>query len=568
MERRLWSNIASLLGRAKQRPAAIAGSGEGACELSDRAVPADRHTAGPGGPETRLKFGQRLNAATQYGEAIAAGRIKLINFGRIKGDYGLKWPEVADRVGAAIQAILRKRLGPRDSFLRLDDTHFALMLSTRDETQAQLICSLIAAEIKQKLFGIDRDFSAVQLATATVRVGGGLALDPVDPVGTLTALLDQAPQVTDHEAVASGGLAAKSPAAPGFAALGGRGVQAPAQAQRVAAPPPAMLTEIRPNALEALLKTMSRQIGDWRQFAGPAEQVIYDGASTQRQIAEGARRQQAVRLLESAASGAAAPMLAQGQSERDFIMSQVKSATFRYQPIWHRGTQAITSYGLTMRFLVGDAHLSLGELMEWEDDPQVIVSVDLMIVKKGLADLAAMLRQGTKAILSLPLHRAVLDLPLARAQLLSTMSDVPPQIRKLVLFEILDSYAGDWTVLPALVVVLKRVSRDVVLRVSLDQTDFSRVRAAGVHVVGGDLRDHPWPQTRSVRALSAFGKAARVAGYQSYVFGLNAPPLAVAAVAAGIDYLAGSAVAQETPEPLGVLPLDTASISPEQAAEG
>ncbi|MFZ5789285.1 MAG: hypothetical protein ACOY3L_01160 [Pseudomonadota bacterium] len=552
MERRLWSSIVSMLGLGD----AAAVDSERASGGGDESASADgfeRRQVEPGPHEfrTRLAFADRLHGVAAYGDAIAAGRVKLINFGRIKGDYGLKWPEVADRIGATISGILRRRLGPADSFLRLDDTNFVLLLDSKNAAQAQLVCSLIAAEIKQKLFGIDRDFSAVQLATSTVQLDGNVAFDPQDPIDTLTAMLDGAPVIVDRDAADAGRMPATERQRPQPGAL-----------VAAAVTPRIVPSAIQPNGLDNLLRTMSRSIGDWRQFIGPAEHKIYDGAQTQRQIAEGAKRQRTMRLFETAASGATVPMMEPDESERDFIMSQVKSASFRYLPIWHRGTQAITSYGLGMRFLVGDAYLSLSELMEWEDDPEIIVSVDLMIVKKGVADLAKMLRQGTKAILFLPLHRAVLDLPRARAELISMLSEVPMQMRKLILLDILDAYGGDWTVLPAMVAGLKRVSRDVVLRLSLDQTDFSRVLATGARAVSGDLRDHPWPQTRAIRALSVFAKAAHDGGFQCYVFGLNAPPLAGAAVAAGFDHLAGSAVAQETPEPLGVVPLDTASVSP------
>jgi GGDEF domain-containing protein len=575
MERRLWGNIASLLGMAKPRAAAAnGGNGDERAsadpERPDRAsldeagsdrtgrdeARAETRSAGPIEPETRIEFGQRLNAAKHYGEAITAGRIKLIDFDEIKRDFGPRWPEVVDRVIAAVTATLRQRLGSQDSFIRLDDAHFVLLFGPHAAGHAAAVCSLVAAEIKQKLFGIDRDLDTIKLATATVRVDGGVALDPVDPIATLTTMLDAAPAVTEHPPVAEASRRVEAEA------LAWREYRMSEEAGSPRAFARILPVKVDPCRLGSLLQQMARSIGDWRQSAPPPERVIYDGAEARRQLADSARRQQTVRLFEAAASGATQPFVAAGEEGRDPIMSQLRGAAFRYQPIWHRDTQAITSYGLSLRFLVGDAYLSLGEIMEWESDPEVVVAVDLMIVRKGLADLAAMLRNGTKAILSLPLHRAALELPLARGQLLSILSDAPRPMQQLILLDVLDAYAGDWTLLPALVAGLKRVSRDVVLRLSLDHANFARVRAAGAQTVGGDLRDHPWSHGRAVNALAVFGKAARAAGLQSYVLGLEAPPLAAAAIAAGFDYMAGSAVAPEIPEPLGVLPLDAASIVP------
>jgi GGDEF domain-containing protein len=566
---RLWGNIASMLGIGGQSPVTVTGGPPSEAAPTDPPpvvdpFPAQHHTAeaqrtAPLEAATRLEFGQRLSTLASYGNAISAGRVKLINLEALKREFGPRWSQVAERVAVTISSTLKGRLGPRDAFIRLDEAHFVLLFGTHDGERAAAVCSLIAAEIKQKLFGIERELSAIKLATATVSVDGSVALDPIDPVATLSSLLDTAPAVTEHQNPADD-AASRRKKDPDW-----REYRVP---RRIGDEdgPRAVPIKISPRALNDLIKTLGLAIGDWRQAGGPAEHVIFDGAEMQRQINESVRRQETLRQIEAAASGMTVPVAVAGgasidNTERDLIVSQLRGANFRYQPIWHRETQAITSYGLNLRFLVGDAQLSVNELMDWESDPEVVVAVDLLMARKALADLAAMLRQGTKAILSLPLHRAVLDMPVARAELLALLTAAPVPMRQLILLDILDAYAGDWTLLPALVAGMRRVCREVVLRLSLDHTDFSRVLAAGAHTVGGDLREHAWPHARAMRGLADFGKAARSAGLKSYVLGINTPPLAIAAIAAGFDYLAGSAVSPEIPEPVGVVPLDAAHLS-------
>jgi GGDEF domain-containing protein len=567
---RLWGNIASMLGirgqtsatgaAGQQGPAASADPTPRATEpVPDGRDPAQPEPTAPQEAATRVEFGQRLSTLASYGGAISAGRVKLINLEELKREFGPRWSEVAPRVAVTISSTLKNRLGPRDAFIRLDEAHFVLLFGTHDGERAAAICSLIAAEIKQKLFGIERDLGAMKLATATVEVDGQLKLDPIDPLATLTSLLDAAPSVTEHRGSVED-AASRSKKEPDW-----REVRIPRESGAEDGPR-AVPIKISPRALNDLIKTLGLAIGDWRQPDGPAEHVIFDGADMQRQIADSARRQETLRQIEAAAAGMTVPLAPAGdaspdKTERDLIVSQLRGANFRYQPIWHRETQAITSYGLNLRFLVGDAQLSVNELMDWESDPEIVVAVDLLMAKKALADLASMLRQGTKAIFSLPLHRAVLDMPVARAQLLALLTAAPVPMRQLILLDILDAYAGDWTLLPALVAGLRRVSREVVLRLPLDHTDFSRVLAAGAHTVGGDLREHAWPHARAMRGLADFGKAARSAGLKSYVLGINTPPLAIAAIAAGFDYLAGGAVSPEVPQPVGVVPLDAAQLS-------
>ncbi|QEX24103.1 hypothetical protein FRZ61_40440 [Hypericibacter adhaerens] len=574
---RLWGNIASMLGLGGQGVAAGSASPTGeALPAASESPPippvidlpqADGSTKPPAPQEaaTRIEFGQRLNSALSYGQAISAGRVKLINLDELKREFGDRWTQIAPRVATTIASVMKSRLGPNDAFIRLDEAHFVLLFTQQDGEQAAAICSLVAAEIKQKLFGIERDLAHIKLATATIQVDGRMTLDPIDPIATVTKLLDAAPAVTEHgpadESMASWtpttGKVQKDP--------DWREVRIPRE-PGAEGTPRSVPIRISSRALNDLIKTLGQAVGDWRQVEGPAEHVIFDAAEQQRQIAESVRRQETLRQIEAAASGMTVPVAAAAgaapdESGRDLIVSQLRGASFRYQPIWHRETQAITSYSLNLRFLVGDAQLSVNELMDWESDSEVAAAVDLLMVKKSLADLATMMRQGTKAILSLPLHRALLDMPVARAELLALLSAAPVPMRQLVLLDLLDAYAGDWALLPALVGGLRRVSREVVLRLSLDHTDFSRVLAAGARTVGGDLREQAWPHARAMRGLAEFGKAARAAGLRSYVLGINTPPLAIAAIAAGFDYLAGSAVSPEIPEPVGVVPLDAAHLS-------
>jgi EAL domain-containing protein (putative c-di-GMP-specific phosphodiesterase class I)/GGDEF domain-containing protein len=569
---RLWGNIASMLGIGGQPPAIPV------ARAPNEAAPGDpiplattestsAQAASPLGPEraapqeaaTRLEFGQRLSTLASFGGAISAGRVKLINLEALKREFGPRWDQIGERVAATISSTLKSRLGARDAFIRLDEAHFVVLFGTHDGERAAAVCSLIAAEIKQKLFGIERELSAIKLATATVSVEGGVTLDPIDPIATLSRMLDAAPAVTDHQLPTDADIR-KPKSDPEW-----REYRRPRQPGEEDGPRSVPI-RISPRALNDLIKTLGLAIGDWRQASAPAEHVIYDGAELQRQISESARRQETLRQIEAAASGMTVPVADPGSAasdgtERDLIVSQLRGANFRYQPIWHRETQAITSYGLNLRFLVGDAQLSVNELMSWEDDPEVVVAVDLLMARKALADLSGMMRQGAKAILSLPLHRAVLDMPVARAELLALLTAASVPMRQLILLDVLDAYAGDWALLPALVAGLRRVSREVVLRLPLDHTDFSRVRAAGARTVGGDLREHAWPHARAMRGLADFGKAAHSAGLRTYVLGINTAPLAIAAIAAGFDYLAGNAVSPEIPQPVGVVPLDAAQLS-------
>jgi GGDEF domain-containing protein len=208
---RLWGNIVSMLGigGSSASTAAAAAPAEAVPAkplllqsepdaIENFAVSADRTSALES--HARLEFGQRLSTLASYGSAISAGRVKLMNLEELKREFGPRWSHVSERVAVTISSVLKTRLGPSDAFIRLDEAHFVLLFGTHDSERAAAVCSLVAAEIKQKLFGVERDLAAVKLTTAVIQVDGSVTLDPIDPLVTLTKLLDAAPAVTEHRA--------------------------------------------------------------------------------------------------------------------------------------------------------------------------------------------------------------------------------------------------------------------------------------------------------------------------------------------------------------------------------
>lgn len=106
----------------------------------------------------------------------------------------------------------------------------------------------------------------------------------------------------------------------------------------------------------------------------------------------------------------------------------------------------------------------------------------------------------------------------------------------------------------------RRACRDVVIRLSLDEVDMARMKSVGFRTVGGDLRDHPWPEALAMKKMEAFAAAADEARLMSYLTGLDTTSSVVAAVCSGFQLVAGDAVAPEVEFPTGVYLFDTVNL--------
>ncbi len=538
MAQKLWTGIASLLGIA---PTASAESEDADAVGRERRPPRARSRPAP----------KTLSAALEsYQDAIAAGRVHLLDLGAIKSDLGDQWAQAQDRVTTAMDSILRHRLTAADFHSRIDDASYVLVLHSRTDAEARMLCGLIAMEVKHKLFGEERDVRDIQIATAKPLPDGTVELVDLDPTEAVAEALKTGRLKLNEEPAKAAPKPVDEP----------QPTWQPIEHPRHEKPPVSMVPlndAIR--SLESALHSVKQQIEPQQGAPLTKAQRLYDPNKVTEDQNELARRAAAVKAIEESRRAADAAA-AQPPPSRAATFDLVDSVSFTYRPIWDCTRHAVTWFNLEVMFQVGSETKSLSEIEASLGRPEIIAAIDQLVVKKGLADLTRMIAQGSKAIVSLPVHRSVLDHPAKREPILALLRALPSEMQRLIALEIVDSYAGDWALLPALLATFRRVCRDVVMRVSLDLTDMRRIKASGLRMVGGDLREHPWSETQALRELEAFAKAADEAGIDSYVDGLGAMSTVVAAVCAGFDLVSGSAVAKDVEFPSGVYFLDSVNL--------
>jgi hypothetical protein len=246
-----------------------------------------------------------------------------------------------------------------------------------------------------------------------------------------------------------------------------------------------------------------------------------------------------------------------GASDKSSAPVEIEELQLLYEPIWDVSRQAVTAYRMKISLKVESALLGLTEFCLTYDDPKLQSTLNSMILRKLVSQMQAMRGESKRAIVVAPIGRRFIEDQSNLRLLLDQLSVLNDQERQLIVLEIGDAYIGSWPTLTPRVAVIRRVCRNIGVRLSLDQRDFQQVAVTGATMVAGDLSDHDWPERQTLGALNAFAAAASRVSLRSFIGGLATSSMVIAAVGAGFNHLSGSAIGGGTPVPIGVYPLST-----------
>ncbi len=204
---------------------------------------------------------------------------------------------------------------------------------------------------------------------------------------------------------------------------------------------------------------------------------------------------------------------------------------------------------------VEGALLGFSEFCATYDDPKLQSTLNSMILRKLVDQIQLMRGENKRAIIAAPIGRRFIDDEDGLRFLLYQLNMLSDPERQLVVLEIGDAYFGSWPKLAPRVSAIRRLCRNVGIRLSLDHKDFQQVAATGASSAVGDLSDHDWPERQTLGELNDFAAGAAKASLRSSIGGLTTSSLVIAAVCAGLGHLSGRAIGDGTPMPLGVYPL-------------
>lgn len=153
----LSKRIRSLLFRQGRGPAGPAGD-----HLSD--------TAEPGTALDAQAFAVQLRELIHDHGQVAVGRLQIIGFHAVQERLGDRWPQMQERIPAAIESVFRRRLSPRDVFRRHDALVYLVLFAELSLDEARIKAHLIAEEIWRQLFGMGGPDDKIDVSLLTINL--------------------------------------------------------------------------------------------------------------------------------------------------------------------------------------------------------------------------------------------------------------------------------------------------------------------------------------------------------------------------------------------------------------
>jgi PAS domain S-box-containing protein len=83
----------------------------------------------------------------------SGGRIQMVGLEQVRARLGPKWTELRDRVMATAEHVLRRALGPGETFLPTKDEGFLVCFANASEEEATFRAAALAQEIRRRLVG-------------------------------------------------------------------------------------------------------------------------------------------------------------------------------------------------------------------------------------------------------------------------------------------------------------------------------------------------------------------------------------------------------------------------------
>lgn len=83
----------------------------------------------------------------------AVGKLHLLDLTGIKSRMGERWERTSNLVERFFDGAIRRNLGPGDTFMRLDELSYILLLRDLSPQEAKVKCSAICEELSERLFG-------------------------------------------------------------------------------------------------------------------------------------------------------------------------------------------------------------------------------------------------------------------------------------------------------------------------------------------------------------------------------------------------------------------------------
>ena len=257
------------------------------------------------------------------------------------------------------------------------------------------------------------------------------------------------------------------------------------------------------------------------------------------------------RLLEIAEKPAAGQANLPRQPESTETNGSESDAGYIYNPVWDVKRNVIATYRCqpTRRNRAGTLLMGYDALVG-EDGSDARREFDIEVLKHVTEDLRHLHSVQRKLVLSMAIDVETLAKRSTRETIAQICQEIPEPYRKLLIFEIVGiNEDTPSSRLVQSVGPLAPFARAIIARLPVSFNGFDSWRGSGVHAVGFELAEQIGGEDHVFEAMPIFSGRANSAGLRTFAFGLSSISLVTAAMAAGFDYIDGSALSSVTALP-------------------
>lgn len=565
--RRLGGGTAPAVQESRRR------TGQAAASVSPAIANPAKKTATAYDPAAELAaFEKELRKIAAAQASVRAGRLQMLNVGHVAAHFGPKWSKVVDRVHGIIERALRNRLGPRDIFRRHRELFYVVVFADIGGSEARARMALVSDEINAALFGDEEDLAPLELRSAVFDVDGKLVLEAYSAADAIGEYADEqaaeteAPDPTPDEREdlsLDGGNAANPP----VSALAGnahddaklREVKRAhemirARLQHLQTTPSGdqnqeveyrMLHDLE----DELLRLHSRLAQRVPLVEREMPKTLKTDAGTK--VDEESIYPRPATLLLMEAENA---FMANDYDRRDFVSDEHDLClTFSYRPVWYVDARVIGTYFVTAHFKEAGVEKTAERAFRRKLNDDVNALIDRCLLRRALLDIAATDRSAT-SIVAVPVHYATLRHVSHRRTLQYLLHSIPNWCREHLAWEILDAPPDALrTHIEEAASVLRPFGRSAIWRTSLSVPNLPNLGMTTVKSASVHLNDSMHTETQIFEEMNLWCAVAEETGLKSYVRGADTRSLAVAAVSAGFDRIAGDAVGERIETFKGVM---------------
>ena len=232
---------------------------------------------------------------------------------------------------------------------------------------------------------------------------------------------------------------------------------------------------------------------------------------------------------------------------------------FLYRPLWMVERGILPIYTCTPACALGPFEFVTGEaLIPKGTAPRKIAMLDELLVEHVAKELRPREAAQLQSIVCIPVHYQTLVGDRAAAWV-TVLDRISPEALKHLVIEVIGVSQGVGQLTTySLVRKLKARVRSVFGRLDLTDANFRVWRETDLSVVGIDVEADDRAEIDIICDINHFIAPAKQHGLRTYVRGLRSYSMAVAAIASGVDYIDGPAVADGDfvlpvmPNPFGV----------------